>query len=83
MSEETHFRTCHLCEAMCGIEITVDDGRVSRIRPNPDDVWSQGYICPKGTTLGDLHHDPDRLRRPTGTTRRRQRICRGLLVGGV
>ncbi len=64
MSEETHFRTCHLCEAMCGIEITVDDGQVSRIRPNPDDVWSQGYICPKGTTLGDLHHDPDRLRRP-------------------
>ncbi|HEX8802729.1 MAG TPA: molybdopterin-dependent oxidoreductase, partial [Acidimicrobiales bacterium] len=29
-----------------------------------DDVWSNGHICPKGTTLGHLHHDPDRLRRP-------------------
>jgi len=27
-------------------------------------VWSQGFICPKGTALGELHHDPDRLRAP-------------------
>ncbi len=27
-------------------------------------MWSKGYICPKGTTLGHLHHDPDRLRAP-------------------
>ena len=64
MENGTHIRTCHLCEAMCGLEITVEAGRVSKIRSNQDDVWSRGYICPKGTTLGDLHHDPDRLRRP-------------------
>ncbi len=60
----THLRSCHLCEAMCGIEVQVEDGRVTRIRPNHDDVWSHGYICPKGTTLGRLHDDPDRLRSP-------------------
>src|SRR5262249_24479574 len=49
-----HIRTCSLCEAMCGLEVTVEDGRVAKIRPNHDDVWSRGYICPKGTTLGDL-----------------------------
>jgi anaerobic selenocysteine-containing dehydrogenase len=27
-------------------------------------VWSKGHLCPKGTTLGHLHHDPDRLRSP-------------------
>src|SRR5262245_51335612 len=37
-----------LCEAMCGLRIEVEDGRVARFRPNHDDVWSRGYICPKG-----------------------------------
>ena len=64
MSEETHLRTCHLCESMCGLEVTTEDDRVLRIRPDREDVWSQGYICPKGTMLGELHHDPDRLRAP-------------------
>ncbi len=59
-----HAHTCPLCEAMCGLAITVEDGRVAKIRGNDDDVWSRGYLCPKGTTLGDLHHDPDRLRAP-------------------
>ncbi|HZO08359.1 MAG TPA: molybdopterin-dependent oxidoreductase [Myxococcota bacterium] len=59
-----HKRTCPLCEAMCGLLVHVEGGRVAKIRPNPDDVWSKGYICPKGTTLGDLHHDPDRVRTP-------------------
>jgi anaerobic selenocysteine-containing dehydrogenase len=40
---------------MCGLRIQVEDGRVTRIRPNQEDVWSRGYICPKGTTLGELH----------------------------
>jgi len=67
MKDETdavHHVTCPLCEAMCGLEVTVEDGRVARIRPDDNDVWSRGYICPKGAALGDLHHDPDRLRAP-------------------
>ena len=59
-----HQRTCPLCEGMCGINVTVEAGRVTSIRPNHDNVWSRGHICPKGTVLGELHHDPDRLRRP-------------------
>lgn len=60
----THLRTCPLCEAMCGLEVTVEGDRVTGIRPDRDDVWSKGYVCPKGAVLGDLHHDPDRLRSP-------------------
>ena len=59
-----HRRTCPLCEGMCGIRVTHDGERVISIRPDPANAFSQGHICPKGTTLGDLHHDPDRLRRP-------------------
>ncbi len=59
-----HLYTCPLCEAMCGLEIQVEGGRVAAIRGNRDDTWSRGHICPKGATLGSLHEDPDRIRRP-------------------
>ncbi|OBC09564.1 molybdopterin dinucleotide-binding protein [Mycobacterium sp. 852013-50091_SCH5140682] len=59
-----HLRTCPLCEAMCGLEIHVENGRVAQIRGNRNDVWSRGHICPKGAALAALHDDPDRIRRP-------------------
>jgi anaerobic selenocysteine-containing dehydrogenase len=60
-------RTCPLCEAGCGLEITVRgtvDQTIVRIRGDMNDVFSKGYICPKGSTLKQLHEDPDRLRQP-------------------
>jgi anaerobic selenocysteine-containing dehydrogenase len=60
----TAYRTCPLCEAGCGLEITLTDDRVTRIRGDRDDVFSHGFICPKGSTLKQLHEDPDRLRTP-------------------
>jgi anaerobic selenocysteine-containing dehydrogenase len=54
---------------MCGLQARVDDGRVTDIRGNPDDVWSRGHLCPKGTSLAHLHTDPDRLQRPMVRTR--------------
>jgi anaerobic selenocysteine-containing dehydrogenase len=63
-AEATVFRTCPLCEATCGLELTIRDGAVTRIRGDSDDVFSHGFICPKGTALGHLHDDPDRLRAP-------------------
>ena len=50
-SDGIHIRTCPLCEAMCGVRVHVEGGRAKHVRPNPDDVWSKGYICPKGTAL--------------------------------
>ena len=61
----TVFRTCPLCEATCGLEITVNpQEQVVRIRGDQEDVFSHGFICPKGSTLKQLHEDPDRLRKP-------------------
>jgi anaerobic selenocysteine-containing dehydrogenase len=62
--ETVHHRICPFCEACCGLEITVAEGRVKRIRGNAADVFSRGYLCPKGVALKDLHEDPDRLRKP-------------------
>lgn len=64
VSTHTIARQCTLCEAHCGILVTVDHDRVTRIVGDPEDVLSHGYICPKATALAHLHHDPDRLRRP-------------------
>jgi len=62
--DRTDFRTCPLCEATCGLEIEVVNGAVKRIRGDRDDVFSHGFICPKGSTLKQLHEDPNRLRKP-------------------
>jgi anaerobic selenocysteine-containing dehydrogenase len=60
----TAYRTCPLCEATCGLEITLEGERVSGIRGDRDDVLSKGFICPKGYALKELHDDPDRVRTP-------------------
>ncbi len=64
MTDTTHHRICPLCEACCGLEIKVQQGRIISIRGDTQDVFSAGYICPKGVALKDLHEDPDRLRTP-------------------
>ena len=58
------FRTCPLCEATCGLRIEVEGESVTRVRGDLEDPFSKGYICPKGSALGRLHHDPDRLQAP-------------------
>lgn len=57
-------RICPLCEACCGLEIKLSGDKIISIRGHDDDVFSKGYICPKGVSLKDLHEDPDRLRTP-------------------
>lgn len=64
MSRRRAFRTCPLCEACCGLELTLDGERVELIRGDREDPFSAGFICPKGSALGHLHEDPDRLHLP-------------------
>ena len=60
----TAYRICPFCEATCGLELTITDGRVTGARGDRDDVFSHGFVCPKGATFGELEDDPDRLRAP-------------------
>ena len=53
-----------LCEAVCGIQVEVDGNRVTGVRGDPLDPFSQGHICPKASALQDMHDDPDRIRQP-------------------
>src|SRR4051794_6162986 len=65
---QTHYRSCHLCEAICGVAIQVQDHHIVSIRGDKDDPFSRGYICPKAAALADIHDDPDRLRHPMRRT---------------
>src|SRR6185503_6177423 len=60
----TALRICPLCEATCGLTLTVTNGRVTGVRGDHDDFFSAGFICPKGASFGELDNDPDRLTHP-------------------
>lgn len=68
MDDAPLFRSCNLCEAICGIEITVKGDRQLEIRGDKDDPFSRGYICPKAVALQDIHYDKDRLTYPVRRT---------------
>jgi anaerobic selenocysteine-containing dehydrogenase len=61
---DTRFFTCNLCEAMCGLRVTVDGARVTGVRGDDEDVLSRGHVCPKAQGLREVYEDPDRVRRP-------------------
>jgi anaerobic selenocysteine-containing dehydrogenase len=65
---EKRIGVCNLCEAICGLEVTVErtpaGEQVTAVRGNPADPLSRGHVCPKGVAIADVYADPDRLRRP-------------------
>jgi anaerobic selenocysteine-containing dehydrogenase len=72
MGAEQKVTFCRICEAHCGMVATVEEGRVTKLRPDPDHPLSSGYACPKGIAMLDVQNDPDRVlhplrRRPDGT----------------
>ena len=58
------YRICPLCEATCGLELHLDGRAITLVRGDKDDVFSHGFICPKGSALNHLEADPDRVRVP-------------------
>jgi len=63
-TERTALRICPLCEATCGLELQISGTTVTSVRGDKADVFSHGFICPKGVSLGDVDSDPTRLRTP-------------------
>lgn len=57
-------RVCPFCEGMCGIIVSIEGDEVVDVRPDLENTWSQGHVCPKGIMVGKVHHDPDRLLKP-------------------
>jgi anaerobic selenocysteine-containing dehydrogenase len=64
MTSTIHHRACNLCEAICGLEITVENNTVTHIVGDKNDPLSKGYLCPKAYALKDIYEDPNRLKQP-------------------
>ena len=64
MPSEQVVTFCRICEAHCGMVATVDDGVVTKLRPDPEHPLSRGYACPKGIAMTEVQNDPDRVLHP-------------------
>jgi anaerobic selenocysteine-containing dehydrogenase len=55
---------CRICEPLCGMVATVDDGGLVKVRPDAEHPLSTGFACPKGIAMTDVQNDPDRVLHP-------------------
>ncbi len=61
---ETRHTFCRICESLCGLEVTLDRGEITRIRPDDAHVATDGFGCVKGLKQHQLYASPDRLTHP-------------------
>ena len=70
MAVEEKVTFCRICEPLCGLVATVEDGRLTQLRPDREHPLSRGYACPKGIAMTDVQNDPDRVLLPAQAHRR-------------
>jgi formate dehydrogenase len=64
MAIEERATYCRICEPLCGLVATVEDGRLVRLRPDREHPLSRGFACPKGIAMTEVQNDPDRVLHP-------------------
>ena len=52
---------CQACHCECGVLVHVNDGRVTKIIGDPENLMNRGFTCVKGRVQPQLVHHPDRL----------------------
>ena len=62
--QETKHTFCRICEASCGLTLTLDDGKITDIKPNADHIGTDGFACMKGLNQHHMYDSPDRLKTP-------------------
>ena len=54
METKVYRTACHICHGSCIAQVTVEDGKVTKIRPDPEGVFNTGRMCPKGIYSKEL-----------------------------
>ena len=53
---------CGICEAGCGVEISLENDRITKILPWKEHI--QGVPCTRGLHAPEIVYSPDRLKKP-------------------
>lgn len=64
MKERIVRTVCRMCQAGCGIQVHVEDGKIVKVSGLAEDPRTRGALCPKGFAATQLVHSPDRLQYP-------------------
>ncbi len=71
-TKQWHKTACILCSNNCGIEVRLDERRITRVRGDKEHPMSKGYTCEKALRVDYYQNSRDRLtaplkRQPDGT----------------
>ncbi len=61
---ETIFSHCSYCMCLCGVRISVDNGKVQQIEPDRENPYTWGDFCRKGRTAAEVVDHPQRITTP-------------------
>ena len=68
MKKVVHTVCSHDCPDACGVLVTVEDGRATRVQGDPKHPVTQGFLCAKVTKYLDRVYSPDRVLYPMRRT---------------
>jgi anaerobic selenocysteine-containing dehydrogenase len=63
-SQQWQKTACNICYVNCGVEVLVDQGRITKVRGDRENPKSQGYLCNKAARIPFYAHHRDRLTSP-------------------
>ncbi len=55
---------CTICYHSCGMNVLIEDGRITKVDGLKDHPLNKGRLCPKGENAIDLVYHPERLKYP-------------------
>ncbi len=55
---------CQMCYFYCGLDVTVENGRITRVEGMSESPVNQGRLCVKGLASPQLVSDPNRIMTP-------------------
>lgn len=63
-SDGVYHSVCRVCHGGCGALVTVKEGRVVSVKPDPESPFNRGQMCVKGLATTEMMYHPDRLIHP-------------------
>ncbi|MBN9426899.1 MAG: hypothetical protein J0H09_10375, partial [Burkholderiales bacterium] len=62
--QQVKYTTCYMCACRCGIQVTLEEGKVRFIQGNVEHPVNQGVLCAKGSAGIMKQYSPARLSHP-------------------